>query len=179
MSKILIISTSLRANSNSERLAKECEKGAKSVGNDVEFISLKNKKINYCIGCSACQNIGRCVIDDDAREIAEKVKNADTLVFATPVYYYEMAGQMKTLLDRLNPLFPSDYRFRKVYMIASAAEDGSYVFEKAYTGLSGWVECFEKAKLCGILEGGGLENSNDAENDRDVLTRAYDLGKSL
>jgi putative NADPH-quinone reductase len=41
------------------------------------------------------------VIKDDAVEIAEKVKNADTLVFATPIYYYEMSGQMKTLLDRL------------------------------------------------------------------------------
>ena len=43
-------------------------------------------------------------VKDDAVEIAEIVKNADTLVFVTPIYYYEMSGQMKTLIDRLNPL---------------------------------------------------------------------------
>ena len=46
-----------------------------------------------------------------------------TLVFVTPIYYYEMSGQMKTLLDRLNPLYPSDYKFRNVYMLSVAADD--------------------------------------------------------
>lgn len=45
------------------------------------------------------------------------------LVFATPIYYYEMSGQLKTLLDRLNPLFPSDYAFRDVYMLTAAGEN--------------------------------------------------------
>ena len=57
------------------------------------------------------------------------------------------AGQMKTLLDRLNPLFPSDYAFRDIYMIATAAENEESAFEKAYSGLKGWVDCFGKAKL--------------------------------
>ena len=54
---------------------------------------------------------------------------------------------MKTLLDRCNPLYTTDYKFRDVYMIATAAEDGESVFEKAYNGLQGWVDCFEKAEL--------------------------------
>ena len=52
---VLIISTSLRAGSNSDILARECERGAKEAGNEVEFISLKGKQIKYCIGCLACQ----------------------------------------------------------------------------------------------------------------------------
>ena len=131
MSKVLIISTSLRGNSNSEYLAHECEKGAIDAGNKVEFLTLKGKNIGYCIGCLACQRTGKCVLRDDAAEFCEKVKNADVLVFATPIYYYEMCGQMKTLLDRLNPLYTSDYHFRKVYMIATAAEDSDSAFEKA------------------------------------------------
>lgn len=83
--------------------------------------------------------------------IMAKVKEAEVLVFATPIYYYEMAGQMKTLLDRLNPLFPSDYSFRDVYMIATAAENDNSAFEKAYSGLQGWVDCFPKAELKGIV----------------------------
>ena len=63
------------------------------------------------------------VLKDDVPEIMTKVKEAEVVVFATPIYYYEMSGQMKTLLDRLNPLYNSDYRFRDIYMIATAAED--------------------------------------------------------
>lgn len=179
MSKILIISTSLRGGSNSEILAKECERGARDAGNEVEFISLKEKDIKYCIGCLACQKTEKCVIKDDMPEFIEKVKNAEILVFATPIYYYEMSGQMKTLLDRLNPLYPTDYKFRKVYMIATAAEGGDFVFEKAYSGLRGWVDCFEKAKLCGLLTGGEIDKPNEAKKHTDVFKRAYEMGKNL
>ena len=98
MSKVLVISTSLRANSNSDILTEKLIEGAKASGHDVEHISLKGKSIGFCIGCLACQNTQKCVIKDDAATIADKVKNVDTLVFVTPIYYYEMSGQMKTLL---------------------------------------------------------------------------------
>lgn len=179
MSKVLIISASLRGNSNSEYLARECERGAREAGHEVEFVSLKGKNIGYCIGCLACQRTGHCVIRDDAAALCDAVGGADVLVFATPIYYYEMSGQMKTLLDRLNPLFPTDYRFRKVYMIATAAEDGEYVFEKAYNGLLGWVDCFERAKLSGLVTGGGLTDGGEAKNDEGAARRAYELGKSI
>lgn len=179
MSKVLIISTSLRGGSNTEILTKECLRGALDGGCEAEYISLKGKKINYCIGCLSCQSKGKCVLNDDVAQIMEKVKNAETLVFATPIYYYEMCGQMKTLLDRLNPLYGTDYKFRKVYMIAAAAEDSDYAVEKAYNGLLGWVECFPKSRLCGSVFGGGLENGGDANSRLDVMQAAYNLGKSL
>ena len=91
MSKVLVISTSLRAKSNSDILTEQLITGAKAAGHEVEHISLKGKKIAFCIGCLACQKTQQCVIKDDGVEIAEKVKNADTLVFATPIYYYEMS----------------------------------------------------------------------------------------
>ena len=86
---------------------------------------------------------------------------------------------MKTLLDRLNPLYTSDYRFRKVCMIATAAEDSDSAFEKAYNGLLGWVDCFEKAELCGLVAGGGIGDSGDAKHHAEALCRAYELGKAL
>lgn len=90
-----------------------------------------------------------------------------------------MAGQMKTLLDRLNPLFPSDYSFRDVYMIATAAEDGEGAFEKAYSGLQGWVDCFEKAKIKGFVIGGGISVPNEAGNHKNAMQKAYELGMGL
>ena len=101
MSKVLVISTSLRAKSNSDILAERLIGGAKDAGHRVEQISLKDKTIRFCVGCMSCQKTQKCALKDDAVEIAEKVKNTDTLVFVTPIYYYEMSGQMKTLLDRM------------------------------------------------------------------------------
>lgn len=179
MSKVLIIKTSLRAKSNSDILADKAAEGARDVGHDVEVISLKDKTIGFCIGCFACQKTQKCVINDDAVEIAEKVKNADTLVFATPIYYYEMSGQMKTLLDRLNPLFPSDYKFRNVYMLSTAAEDETFVPEKAVSGLNGWIDCFEKASFKGSLFCGGINDMGEADTKEEEKQEAYEFGKSL
>ena len=179
MKNVLIISTSLRGGSNSELLAKECAKGTEEAGNRVELLSLKGKKIQYCIGCLACLKTGKCVQKDDAPEIMEKLRRADVLIFATPIYYYEMSGQMKTLLDRMNPLYSSDYAFREVYMIATAADGGDSTFEKAYNGLQGWVDCFPKAKLCGLVAGEEIGDPKDAVNHPDVMEKAYRLGKEI
>ena len=80
MSKVLVITTSLRAKSNSDRLAEELIRGAKDAGHEVEQISLKGKEIRFCIGCLSCQKTQKCVLKDDAVRIAEKVKEAETLV---------------------------------------------------------------------------------------------------
>ena len=177
--KVLIISTSLRGGSNSEIIAKECEKGAKAAGHDVQFLSLKEKEVKYCIGCLSCQRYGSCVLKDDVADVLELVKNAEVIVFATPIYYYEMSGQMKTLLDRLNPLYASDYAFREIYLIATAAENEDSAFDKAYNGLQGWVDCFEKATLKGIVMGGGIDDANSATKHNDIMKDAYRLGTKL
>ena len=179
MSNVLVISTSLRARSNSDILAERLIAGARDAGHQVEHISLKGKDIRFCIGCLACQKTQKCVLKDDAVEIAEKVKNADTLVFTTPIYYYEMSGQMKTLLDRMNPLYSSDYKFRKVYMLSTATEDEEYVPEKAVSGLQGWVDCFEKAELVSTLFCGGISGPGQAAEQEAELTEAYEFGKSI
>ena len=107
------------------------------------------------------------------------MEQADVLVFATPIYYYEMSGQMKTLLDRLNPLFPSDYRFRSIYMLEVAAEDEAAVPEKAVSGLKGWVDCFEKAELVDTLFCGGLTGTGEVGQHPDMLEKAYEFGRRL
>jgi len=179
MSKVLVITTSLRTKSNSDILAERLIVGAKDAGHAVEHISLKGKEIKFCIGCLACQKTQKCVQKDDAVRIAEKVKDAETLVFVTPIYYYEMSGQMKTLLDRLNPLYPTDYRFRRIYMLSVAAENEAAVPEKAVSGLKGWVDCFEKAELADTLFCGGMGDPNEAQSRTAELEEAYGFGKRI
>ena len=120
---ILIVSSSPRKNGNSETLADAFAKGARKAGHSVETVRLREKQLGFCKGCLACLKLGHCVIQDDAIEIADKMHDADALVFATPVYYYSVCGQLKTMLDRANPLFGSDYAFTEAYLLATAAED--------------------------------------------------------
>lgn len=179
MSKVLVISTSLRAKSNSDILTERLIAGAKDAGHEVEHISLKGKEIRYCFGCMACQNTQKCVQKDDAVAIAEQVREAETVVFATPIYYYEMSGQMKTLLDRMNPLYTSDYKFRRVYLLTVAADDEPGTPDRAVNGLGGWIACFPKAELGGSIFFGGIDGAGDAASRPDDLERAYRFGREV
>ncbi len=178
MKNILIISTSLRSGSNSEILANKFAEGAK-IKNNVEVISLKNKTINYCIGCLACQKKHYCVLKDDANEIVEKMYNADVIVFATPIYYYEMSGQMKTLLDRANPLYARGHKFKDIYLIATCADGDKQALTRAINGLGGWIECFDGVELKGIVYGVGANEQHDVVSMYDLLEQSYEMGKSI
>ena len=89
-----------------------------------------------------------------------------------------MSGQLKTLLDRLNPLFPSDYAFRDVYLLTAAAESEETVPQRAVSGVEGWIECFEHAKLAGTVFMGGVTEAGE-NPAHPALELAYTMGKSV
>lgn len=121
---------------------------------------------------------GRCVIHDDAETIVGKMLTADVIVFATPIYYYEMSGQMKTMLDRANPLYSADYDFRDVYLLSTAADNDEGVDARAISGLEGWIECFPKARLAGTVFAGGVNDAGEIDGHL-ALEKAYEMGKSI
>ena len=159
-------------------LADKFVEGALSAGNDVEKISLIGKEIQFCKGCFACQKLGRCVIKDDVNAIMAKVLEADVVCWATPIYYYEMSGQMKTLIDRLNALYPLDYKFRDIYLLTTAAEDEEETPKRAEAGLTGWTDCFPKSRLAGTLFCGGVNDPRDIAGNA-KLQDAFELGKAV
>ena len=178
MKKVVVLSTSLRPGSNSHALAEKFAEGAAAAGNEVELISLRGKEIKFCIGCLSCQKTGACVFKDDVPAIMDRVLNADVVCWATPIYYYEMSGQMKTLIDRMNAMYPKDYRFREVYLLTTAAEDEKETPLRAESGLQGWIDCFEKATLKAHLFCGGVNGPKEiAGNPK--LQAAFDLGKTV
>ncbi|MDY6310834.1 MAG: flavodoxin family protein [Cyanobacteriota bacterium] len=178
MKKVLIISTSLRNNSNSEILAHQTEQGAKDAGHEVEFVSLKDKNIQFCKGCFACQKLGHCVINDDANEIVAKMKDADVIVWATPIYYYEMSGQMKTLIDRANSLYVGK-NFSEVYVITTSEDSLHGVVQTVINGVNGWIACFSGVELKGYVEAGGVNEPKEVTKHQDLLEKAYNMGKNI
>jgi multimeric flavodoxin WrbA len=178
MKKVIVISTSLRQGSNSDMLADKFAEGAKAAGHEVEKISLAGKSIQFCKGCLACQKLGRCVIDDDVNNMMAKVLKADVVAWATPIYYYEMSGQMKTLIDRMNAMYPLDYQFRDIYLLTTAAEDEESTPKRAESGLTGWIDCYPKSRLAGTLFCGGVNGSRDIDGNP-KLQEAFELGSKI
>lgn len=177
--KVLIISTTRRKNGNPAVLAKEFERGAKDAGHEAEYISLVDKSINFCIGCFACTKTEKCFMDDDASRIVEKMRHADVIVFATPIYSNQMCGSMKTLLDRTNPIFLADYRFREIYLLTTAAVHDETVPDGAVAGIRGWIDCFSKSELKGVIRGVGIDGVGEAAKNPKLLSMTYEMAKNI
>lgn len=122
MKKILVLSASPRKGGNSEILCDEFIRGAKESGNYGEKIFLREKKIGYCIACDYCkQNNGECSQADDMADILEKMIESDVIVLATPVYFYTMDAQLKTLIDRTVARY-TEITNKEFYYIITAAD---------------------------------------------------------
>ena len=178
MKRVIVISTSLRRGSNSDMLAERFAAGAMDAGHEVEKLTLVGKDIQFCRGCMACQKLGRCVIQDDVNAIMARVLESDVVVWATPIYYYEMSGQMKTLIDRMNAMYEQDYRFRDVYLLTTAAEDETETPKRAEAGLTGWTDCYPKCRLVGTLFCGGVNDAREIEGNP-KLDEAYAMGQRV
>lgn len=83
---------------------------------------------------------------------------------------------MKTMLDRANPLFFVDYKFRDVYLLMSAADEDEHTVDGAVKGLSGWISCFTKAALAGTVFAGGVDKIGEIEG-HPALGKAYQAGR--
>lgn len=177
MKKILIISSSPRKNANSDLLCNEFKKGASEVGHIVEKISLQDKNINFCKACYACKKLKKCIQKDDVNEILEKMQEADVLVFATPVYFYSMCGQMKTLIDRTVPLYEK-MNNKDIYIIATAADTESTNLERTMDGFRGFMDCYDGFSEKGTIYATGLYEAGEVLKS-EYLKEAYLLGKKV
>ena len=98
--KILGLSCSPRKNGNTVALLNEALRGAQQDGAEVELYSVSGKNIQPCDGCRGCNEKGECHIKDDMQELYPKLIEADGIIFGSPVYFYTMAAQTKTVIDR-------------------------------------------------------------------------------
>ena len=98
--KILGICCSPRKAGNTELLIEKALEGARAAGAETELYRMAGRDIRPCDGCSSCRKTGVCHIQDDMQEVYEKMAAADGIIFGTPVYFYSMDAQAKTLIDR-------------------------------------------------------------------------------
>ena len=177
---VLIISASGRKGGNSDLLCDQFAKGAREAGHEVEKIRLAEKKIGYCTGCYACQKLHKCVQQDDANEIVEKMLSADVIVLATPVYFYSMNAQLKALIDRTVSRWDDFGRFggTEFWHIISAADENREMMRATLEGLRGFMrDCMDGSVERGVIYGTGAYEKG-AVVKLPVYQEAYELGKT-
>ena len=176
--KVVVISASPRKGGNSDTLSDSFISGAKESGHNVKKIALREKEIHFCKGCYYCvKNEGKCVMSDDMADIIEDIIQADVLVMATPVYFYCMNGQLKTVIDRTVARY-TEIRNKEAYLIATAAEDGMHAMEGTITSFRSFLDCLVNVKEAGLVLGMGLNAKGDTKG-KPIMQTAYEMGKSI
>lgn len=144
--KILILSGSPRKGGNSDLLCDEFMCGLQKNDNEVEKIFLRDKKIEYCTACYYCRDTSKgCAIKDDMTEILDKMLEANVIAMSSPVYFYSIDAQMKTVIDRTVVKW-RDIKNKEFYYIITAAENGSRVAECTLECMRGFAACLDGSK---------------------------------
>jgi len=152
-------------------------KGAVEAKHKVEKVVLAEKKINYCTGCYACWGNGQCAQKDDMAPILDSMIAADVIVLATPVYFYTMCAQMKTVIDRTVARY-TKITNKEFYFIMTAADSNKAALERTIEGFRAFTSCLRGAKEKGIMYGTGAWEIGDILTSR-AMKQAFEMGKSL
>ena len=174
MKKVLVLSGSPRKGGNSDLLCDEFMRGAKEAGNEALKIRVAEKKIGYCSGCYYCQKSGGvCAKKDDMAEVLQKMIDADVIVLASPVYFYSIDAQLKTLIDRTVARW-EEVRDKEFYYIATCA-DNDKVSQERIECFRGYADCVEGAKEMGVVYGIGVYAPGEIK-DTPAYREAYQMG---
>jgi multimeric flavodoxin WrbA len=174
--KVIVLSASPRKGGNSDVLCDQFIKGAQEAGAQAEKIFLKDKKINYCTGCGVCFNGEKsCPQKDDMGDILQKMIEADVIVMATPVYFYTMNGQMKTLIDRTCSRY-TEISGKEFYFIVTAAESSQQKLGRTLEEFRGFTICLDEPREKGIIYGTGAWKMGDIKGSQ-AMKLAYEMGK--
>ena len=178
MKKVLILEGSARPNGNSCILSNEFARGAEEAGHSVEKIQISRKKLSGCLGCNACyRNGGTCVQKDDMEEIRAKMLDADIIVLASPIYFYSMTAQMKTVIDRTYAFYNQLAGKTFYFIVTCAATDASFT-ETMLASLRGFTCCVPEAKEGGVVLGIGAMEAGEIRKS-DAMQQAYQMGQNV
>ncbi|MGN1000042.1 MAG: flavodoxin family protein [Faecousia sp.] len=176
--KVLILSGSPRRGGNSDLLCDAFAQGAAEAGHQAEKIFLGRKKIAPCNACYYCKKSGgKCAIQDDMAEILDKMQEADTIVMASPVYFYSIDAQMKAVIDRCVARW-TNMPNKEFYFIMTAAEDSKTVMECTLECFRGFAACLDGAKEMGVLEAKGVYEAGQVRSSR-YMQQAYEMGRNV
>ena len=175
---ILILSGSPRKGGNTELLAEAFAKGA-SAQHHVEIVSVRDVKVNPCLGCNACfvSESNSCAQKDDMTLIYEKMNHADMFVIASPVYFYGISAQLKAVIDRFHNPIRDSFHIKKMALLLVGAATLPELFDAILTEYNLCLKFFNIEDAGKVLVR-GVKDKGDIKNT-DALNEAYMLGLSI
>ncbi len=178
MKNVLILAGSPRIGGNSDLLCDEFARGAREAGHKVTKINVVHHRVLPCIGCYYCNSHnGECNIRDDMPTILQKMVRADVLVLASPVYFYSISAQLKTVIDRTISRW-LEIKNKEMYYIATCADKEKSSIETTLACFRGYADCIEGAKEMGVIYGTGVYEKGAVKNTPAFL-EAYEMGRNV
>jgi multimeric flavodoxin WrbA len=183
MKKIIILKGSPREDGNSSSLANQVVAGARESGAEVESFSLHNMDIRPCDGCDICHETdGVCVIKDDMQILYPKLRQADAIVLASPIYWFTFSAQLKTCIDRWYALEApggSALTGKKFGIVLAYGDSDPYI-----SGAVNAIHTFQsmlrylRAEIVGMVYG-TAGDIGDVKKQPQLMEQAYQLGQKL
>ncbi|AFM40946.1 multimeric flavodoxin WrbA [Desulfosporosinus acidiphilus SJ4] len=183
MKKVVILNGSPHEHGCTAALADVVSKEAADLGAEVKSYYLNGMNINSCQGCRACTDKGQCIQQDDMREIFDEIASADGIIFATPVYMWQMSAQLKTAVDRLLPFLRPGYTTslepgKKVLLAATQGRPDTDLFRHYFEHVGNNL-LFLGFGSYKILIAGGTRQHEDLTNQTELLEEARHMGRWL
>jgi multimeric flavodoxin WrbA len=182
--RVLILTASPRKNGNSTILALKAAEGVKAEGGEADVVSIGNLKIAPCNACDVCRTKPEagCVIKDDMQPLYKKIEDAQGIIFASPVYWFNVSAQMKLFIDRTYAIHGKGYYAftGKDVGVILTYEDEDVFVSGGINALRSFQDIFAyvKANLVGAIYG-SANKAGDVKANGELLQKAYDLGKKL
>ena len=178
MSRIVVLIGSMRKGGNTDLLAQSFAEGA-SKNNIVEIVSVADYNINPCVGCNSCftREGNQCFQNDDMSAIYDKLRHADIVVVASPVYFYGISAQLKAVIDRLHTPMRNEFHIKKLALLLVGAATLPELFDSINLQYQLILNFFH-------LEDGGMVLVRGVKDKGDIrkteaLKEAYTLGLSI
>ena len=181
---ISVINGSLREGGNTDTLIDKYMEGLESEEITVYHFDLRNLSVSNCTGCYTCKNESKCHFQDDMTEIRNAIEQSEVLVFASPNYWCEITGLMKTFFDRLYFYHHDNTKNlianKEAVIITTLGEDHNVEYECKIL-----VEFYKRAlkslkiSILDMLFFSGLMGKEDIRNKPEFLEQAYEAGKNL
>ena len=191
MKKILVVQGGGRPNGNTVQLINSFAKGAEERGHSVEIISLVKNEVNGCLGCNACRYGKPCVQKDSFNDIVPKIKAADCIVFASPLYFWTVSSRIKAFIERFYCIAEEDaspplgryekYPVKDCALLMTSADDFFWTFEQAVSYYNfALVNYIGFNDLGTVLAGGCGDTNGKPQIDKtNHLRTAYEFGKNI
>lgn len=177
MSKIVVLSGSPRRNGNTDRLVASFVNGAKE-RNSVEVITVCDHDIAPCIGCNTCfaREGNKCFRNDGMTYVYQMLSEADTVIMASPVYFYGISAQLKAVIDRLHTPMRNSFHIKQLGLILVGAAELPELFDSIIRQYEMILNFFSIDDAGKVLVRGAREKGDVTDDD---LTSAFRFGQSI